>query len=625
MSRARGGRRNKYARWRVFSLALVHLLMIVHILHWKLAGRTLAPLEFNEVMHALELGIVTAGFLFMAAAILATAIFGRFFCSWGCHILALQDLCAWLLGKLRIRPRPIRSRLLLWVPMIAAGYMFLWPQVSRIAIGAERASMRVATDADGWASFVTENFWRNLPGPGIALTTFFICGFLIVYVLGTRSFCSYGCPYGAVFGLADRFAPGRIRVGPDCTQCAKCTAVCTSHVRVHEEVARYGMVVNPACMKDLDCVSVCPQDTLRFGFGRPSLLRRIVGIKEVQQRFDFSWPEECAAVCVFVVVLVTYRGLYDLLPFLLSLAIAAILSYAAIVGIRLLTRPDVRFHSWSLRKSGRLTGGGAALLAILTLVTGLTAHSAIIRYSAFCGERHYHSAFGGGPLDENTADAAITHLSRAQSWGMLESERIERMLGDLFTARQRWTEAEDSRRRSLDGAPYDAVLLSKLGLILSHQGRHKDAESAYLSAIRSDPTSAEPYYGLGVAKYRRGELRDAVEHLEEALRRKKDYADAHYQLGTIFVETQAIEKGIQHLSECVRLRPGFGDARYNLAVALASAGRLSEAATEIDRAIAIQPDDVQTQRFRAFLESMIPIEQWPANEARIRPALQEEE
>ena len=41
------------------------------------------------------------------ATVVATAIFGRFFCSWGCHILALEDLCAWILGKLGVRPRPI--------------------------------------------------------------------------------------------------------------------------------------------------------------------------------------------------------------------------------------------------------------------------------------------------------------------------------------------------------------------------------------------------------------------------------------------------------------------------------------------------------------------------------------
>ena len=120
-----------YGRWRAATLIGVYVLMTVHVLHWKITGKTLAPLELNEVMYTLELGIVTAGFLFMALAVLASAIFGRFFCSWGCHILALQDLCAWILGKLRIKPRGIRSRLLAWLPLFAAFYMFAWPQVAR--------------------------------------------------------------------------------------------------------------------------------------------------------------------------------------------------------------------------------------------------------------------------------------------------------------------------------------------------------------------------------------------------------------------------------------------------------------------------------------------------------------
>ena len=110
------GQRANYSRWRAGTLTLVYLLVAAHIAHWRITGKTLAPLELNEVMYTLELGIVTAGFIFMVVAAFSVAIFGRFFCSWGCHILALEDLCAWLLKKLRIRPKPIRSRMLLFVP-----------------------------------------------------------------------------------------------------------------------------------------------------------------------------------------------------------------------------------------------------------------------------------------------------------------------------------------------------------------------------------------------------------------------------------------------------------------------------------------------------------------------------
>ena len=103
---------SRYSRWRVASLVGVHVLIAAHIAHWLLSGRTLAPLELNEVLYTLHLGVVTAGFLFMALAMVSVVVFGRFFCGWACHVLALQDLSAWLLGKLRIRPEPFRSRAL---------------------------------------------------------------------------------------------------------------------------------------------------------------------------------------------------------------------------------------------------------------------------------------------------------------------------------------------------------------------------------------------------------------------------------------------------------------------------------------------------------------------------------
>src|SRR6185503_18805376 len=77
----------------------------------------------------------------------------------------------------------------------------------------------------------------------------------------------------------DKLATGRILVTDACEGCGHCTAVCTSNVRVHEEVAKFGMVVDPGCMKCMDCVSVCPNDALYFGFANP-----LADVKEEQSR-----------------------------------------------------------------------------------------------------------------------------------------------------------------------------------------------------------------------------------------------------------------------------------------------------------------------------------------------------
>ena len=54
-------------------------------------GKTVSPIEPSETMYTLQQGFDQRGFIFFTLAILATLIFGRFVCGWGCHILALQD------------------------------------------------------------------------------------------------------------------------------------------------------------------------------------------------------------------------------------------------------------------------------------------------------------------------------------------------------------------------------------------------------------------------------------------------------------------------------------------------------------------------------------------------------
>ena len=250
----RGIRKSKTSRWRALALVLLQLGMIAHLIQWRITGRTVSPIEPSETMHTLQQGAVNAGFVFFSLAILATLIFGRFVCGWGCHILALQDACAWLLKKIGITPKPFRSRLLLYVPLIAALYMFVWPTVYRVFFTPEPGPLIPAFTNH----LVTDNFWATFPTVAVAIPFLFICGFVTVYFLGMKGFCTYACPYGGFFVLADKVAPAKIRVTDACEQCGHCTAVCTSNVLVHAEVKQYGMVVDPGCMKCMDWIRVGP-------------------------------------------------------------------------------------------------------------------------------------------------------------------------------------------------------------------------------------------------------------------------------------------------------------------------------------------------------------------------------
>jgi polyferredoxin len=262
-----GIRKSKTSRWRALALALVNLFMVAHVIQWWLTGKTVSPIEPSESMQTIQHGAINAGFIFFTLAILGTMIFGRFVCGWGCHILALQDFCAWLLQKIGIKPKPFRSRLLIYVPLIAALYMFVWPTFYRLFFSPDPGPLIPAFSNH----LITENFWGTFPPVAVAIPFLFICGFVTVYFLGMKGFCTYACPYGGFFSLADKLAPAKIRVTDACNQCGHCTATCTSNVLVHAEVKHYKMVVDPGCMKCMDCISVCPNDALYYGWGNPRL------------------------------------------------------------------------------------------------------------------------------------------------------------------------------------------------------------------------------------------------------------------------------------------------------------------------------------------------------------------
>ena len=283
-----GIRKSKTSRRRAAALITLNLLMIAHVIQWRVMGRTISPIEPSETMYTLQRGRSTPGSSSSPWRSWRTLIFGRFVCGWGCHIVALQDFCAWLLKKMGITPKPFRSRLLVYVPLLAALYMFVWPTVLRFFT---RAAGRAADPAVHQPSG-HQRFLGDLPPVAVAIPFLFICGFMTVYFLGQKGFCTYACPYGGFFVLADKVAPGKIRVTDACNQCGHCTAICTSNVLVHAEVKHYGMVVDPGCMKCMDCISVCPNDALYFGFGKPT----IAVAKSTPKHYSLTWPEEVAAL-----------------------------------------------------------------------------------------------------------------------------------------------------------------------------------------------------------------------------------------------------------------------------------------------------------------------------------------
>ncbi|MFQ5413094.1 MAG: tetratricopeptide repeat protein, partial [Phycisphaerae bacterium] len=444
----------------------------------------------------------------------------------------------------------------------------------------------------------------------IALT-FATVGFGIVYVLGSRGFCLYGCPYGAVFGLVDRVAPGKIRVNDKCQQCGTCTAACSSGVRVHEEVARYGMVVSPTCLKDLDCVGVCPHGALSYGFGRPTLAKTVRSDRPVRKQYDFAWWEDGLMAVVLLAVLFIYRGLYDLLPFLMTLGLGAIAAYSCVALLRLTRGREVRVNRVVLRHDGRMRPVGWAFVAMMIVFGVVTVHSAAMQYHSRQGRRYYHlvqagasaaSASEAGAVAADASARAAAHLGVVDRWGLVAVDRHLGMLADLSVRAQRWQDADAYYTRLLSRNPGSAQVLAGYATALMGLKQPDRAVAALRAALDLQPESANTHYALAGALFDMRRFAEARHHLDEAVRIDPNLVHAHYDLGALLVEQGEFESGIEHLRVAVKLAPDFADAHYNLGVALAMTGRLAEAKRAIDHAGQLNPNDAQTVAFRAYLD-----------------------
>jgi tetratricopeptide (TPR) repeat protein/NAD-dependent dihydropyrimidine dehydrogenase PreA subunit len=654
-------RRWSLPHWRALSLATVHLLILAHIVQWLVTGTTINPVEPSESMETIRTGGVNAGFIFFGVALLITLVAGRFVCGWGCHFIAYQDLSTYVLKKLGIRPRPLRSRLLALVPLGLAGYMFIWPMAYRWW-----TAWRGETGTDffpEWrANFYTEHFWETFPGWVFAILTFGIAGFAIVYFLGSKGFCTYACPYGGFFRPADRVAPLRVRVNRNCDHSGVCTTVCSSNVSIAEEVARYGMVVDPNCMKCGDCLQACPNQALSWSLGVPSLLtrRRSTGTPSPPPPpaesgeatpAPLPWREELFLLAAFLFFLFSWRGLYDGFPLLMSAGMSAILAYLALTVARLLYRPTVTLQRTPLKSERGLTPRGWLTAGGVLAICAFTVHSAVVQYHRHLGGYHFNRTGVGEVVwqagfdpDRDLSDAvrarrdrAQHHLAACASWSLIDTVEVQNQLawlallkGDMLAAERHarravaihpeWSAVHHNLARilrlrgDLAGAIAEcrrAVALDPeaseaghdLGAMLRAAGLWTEALDHYREFVKHHPDDAPGHYYAGAIALQLGRPEEAVPHLQRAVQRDPQLAEAQYQLGLAFLTREQVAEGARCLEIAVRLRPQMADGHYNLAVARFMQGDLAAALPHAIRAVELNPDDARARAFAQMLRS----------------------
>ena len=646
-------------RRRAAVLLGVHLLIALLVAHWLSSGPTLTPLEPSEAMQFSKHSIINAGLIFFALAILSTLVLGRWFCGWGCHMVALQDLTRWALGKLGISLRPLRSSVLGLVPLLAFLYMFIAPWLYR-ALGESRPAHGIL--------FVvtTDHFWATFPGWASATLTFLTCGFVIVYLLGAKGFCTYGCPYGAIFGVADQLSPLRIRVNEDCTGSGHCSLNCSSNVRVAEEVRQFGMVVDPGCMKCFDCVSVCPNNALHYGAGVPALLARAKPVAKVGRRntverrsdrrgaghwlqwtltttFSFaalcvfvgfdrayawtaddlivaglltagavatcaalpgksprqreqSFAEEATLAVLFIATIITFRGLYGLVAFLFALGLAVVVAYLGLQALRLVARDELAVHGWRMKQQRRLRPAGVAFAGVILAVAAFGVYSGIVQYHDFRARQIEDALARFEPSPDTTGGAANS----------VDQAAIQRAIQHLRIV-------ED---RSLIPSANCALRRAHLQLLA---GRSEQYERELMAARDRYPHSADLRRERAGFYARQGRSEDAVRMLEESIRVAPDDVDAYAELGFLLTALRRFDEADRVYGSALALDPGNPMVLQNLGILHAERGDLRSAVGCFARAVNAAPD---VPRVRvAYARALCELGRWDEGIEQYRTAL----
>lgn len=218
--------------------------------------------------------------------ILATLVFGRFFCGWICPATFLYEL---------------NSNFASWLNWagISTGTRKLDKRIKYLVLGlgllASVVMGSVLVAGIYPPAIIGREIYYVIALGGFGSSMIFFLGTLLFDLLVTRrGFCRYICPGGALYALLGRYRPIRIRrIVENCNDCAKCNAVCEFGLNPLRD--DFGQ----ECNNCTACMAICPTDAMTFAFSihdlanqGPGHLGRQYRKGEEQQGLTISENEE---------------------------------------------------------------------------------------------------------------------------------------------------------------------------------------------------------------------------------------------------------------------------------------------------------------------------------------------
>jgi tetratricopeptide (TPR) repeat protein len=141
-----------------------------------------------------------------------------------------------------------------------------------------------------------------------------------------------------------------------------------------------------------------------------------------------------------------------------------------------------------------------------------------------------------------------------------------------------------------------AVAYENRGVRALDAGQWAEAAANFRKAIALQPDRSSLHHQLGTALAMTGDPRGAFAEFQEAVRLDPASAKAHFSLGVLLAPNPAAQsQAIAELAAAVHADPSYVEARVQLAGLYRRAGRLPDALSEFDQALALDPRAVDAQ------------------------------
>lgn len=194
---------------------------------------------------------------------------------------------------------------------------------------------------------------------------------------------------------------------------------------------------------------------------------------------------------------------------------------------------EAQLQGEQLAREGKLPEAAAAYEKALAMAPALVpAHVSLISVYGRLGqaakaEEHFRAAVA---LKPDAPDAYFNH-------------------GLLLASQEKFPEAEDAFRRTLDLQPYAGARLN-LGFMLEAQGKLSEALAEYQKAVQDDAADSQAQFSVGRILVHRQNYREGIQHLLKSLSTtdKENKPSYLYAVGAAYVRAGDRDNGLRYLN-----------------------------------------------------------------------------